>query len=125
MEICRVRVILNANTIYYIMSQETQGGDQWYDVNTSIQTTNVASETTGIWSPDGVTYNQWGSADQSYGPLDFQYAMGSVVTQPVITQQRKTRRPWLVEQRLSPLQASGGNLTYQWWSRYREIPTSQ
>ena len=50
-------VTLSPNTAYYLVSQEVQGGDQWYDFNTTIQTTGVASETTSVWSPDGVTYN--------------------------------------------------------------------
>ena len=66
-------VTLNANTTYYIVSQETQGGDQWYDINTAIQTTNVASETTGIWSSNGTSYNAYGSPDESYGPVNFLY----------------------------------------------------
>jgi hypothetical protein len=66
-------VTLSANTTYYIVSQETQGGDQWYDINTTIQTTNVASETTGIWSSNGTSYNAYGSPDESYGPVNFLY----------------------------------------------------
>ncbi len=58
---------LQANTTYYIVSQETAAGDQWYDLG-SIQTTTVASETSGVWSPDGATYNLFGSADQAYVP---------------------------------------------------------
>jgi hypothetical protein len=66
-------VTLQANKTYYIVSQETQGGDRWYDINTSIQTASVAIETSGVWSSDGATYNITGSSDQEYGPVDFQY----------------------------------------------------
>ena len=82
-------VTLNANTTYYIVSQETQGGDQWYDWNTTIQTANVAAETTSIWSSDGATYNHLGPANQSFVPVDFEYSVG--VSQPVITQQPQSR----------------------------------
>jgi hypothetical protein len=66
-------VTLQAGTTYYIVSQEMQGGDQWYDYNTSIQTTSVAVESSGIWSPDGEKYNIYGIANQEYGPVDFKY----------------------------------------------------
>ena len=82
-------VTLSANTSYYILSQETAGGDQWYDVNTTIQTTNVASETSGVWSPDGANYNLFGPANQSYVPLDFLYTVN--ITQPVITGQPQSQ----------------------------------
>ena len=64
-------VTLSANTSYYILSQETAGGDQWYDVNTTIQTTNVASETSGVWSPDGANYNLFGTGQPVLCPVGF------------------------------------------------------
>ena len=67
-------VTLNANTTYYIMAQETQGGDIWYDMNTTIQTTNVAAETASVYSYDGATYYPLAAANQSYGPVDFYYS---------------------------------------------------
>ena len=36
-------VTLNAYATYYILSQETQNGDSWYDLNTSAQTRGDAS----------------------------------------------------------------------------------
>ena len=48
-------ITLSANANYYLVSQEVAGGDQWYDFNATIQPTNVASETTSVWSSDGVT----------------------------------------------------------------------
>jgi hypothetical protein len=76
-------VTLNANMTYYIVSQEVAGGEQWYDINTTIQTTNVGAETTGIWSPDGVSYNGYGSPDESYGPVNFLYTPAT--TAPFVT----------------------------------------
>ena len=110
------QVTLNANTTYYIVSQETSGGDQWYDINTTIQTANVASETTGVWSPDGVTYNLYGSPDESYGPLSFLYATATVSTAPMITQQPQNATIAVNGTATFTVGASGGNLTYQWWS---------
>ena len=109
-----VSVTLNANTTYYIVSQETSGGDQWYDANTTIQTASVASETAGIWSPDGATYNAYGSASQAYVPVDFKYTV--VVSKPVITQQPQSQSVSVGATATFTVAASGGSLTYQWSS---------
>jgi hypothetical protein len=70
-------VTLNANTIYYLVSLEAQSGDLWYDVNTSLQTTNVAAETTGMYSYNGTAYLSYGSGNHSYGPVNFLYTTGN------------------------------------------------
>jgi hypothetical protein len=108
-------VTLNANSTYYIMSQETQGGDTWYDVNTTVQTTSVAVENTGIYSYDGASYSAYGSASRSYGPVGFLYSIAAAA-QPAITQQPQS-------QTVSPgitatfsVSATGGTLSYQWSS---------
>lgn len=63
-------VVLNANAAYYIVSQETAGGDQWYDLNTVLQTTTAAT----INSPAyGVPFAVLGSAGHSYVPVDLKY----------------------------------------------------
>jgi hypothetical protein len=36
-------ITLAANTAYYLVSQETSGGDQWYDSNTVLTTTTLAT----------------------------------------------------------------------------------
>ena len=43
MVLWRVPVTLNPNATYYILSQETQNGDFWYDFNTTMQTTGDAA----------------------------------------------------------------------------------
>jgi len=65
-------VTLSANTTYYIVSQETNGGDQWYDWNTTITTTNVAVDAASIWGTSGYNVVS-GSSIHAYGPVDFQY----------------------------------------------------
>ena len=42
-------ITLNAGTSYYILSQEASGGDQWYDWNTTAQTTGAAALTGEIY----------------------------------------------------------------------------
>jgi hypothetical protein len=70
-------VTLNANTTYYLVSLEAQSGDLWYDVNTSLQTTSVATETTGMYSYNGAAYLSYGSGNHSYGPVNFLYTTGN------------------------------------------------
>ena len=108
-------VTLNANTTYYIVSQETQGGDLWYDFNTTIQTTNVASETTSVWSSDGATYNVNGTGQSVLRPRRFSiYSV--IVSQPVITQQPQSQTVSAGAAATFSVTATGGSLSYQWSS---------
>ncbi len=66
-------VILSPNTTYYIVSKETAGGDQWYDFNTTVQTTSAASINGGIYSYDGVSYIFVSAPHRMYVPLDLKY----------------------------------------------------
>ncbi len=107
-------VTLNANTTYYLVSLETQSGDTWYDINTSIQTTGVAAETTGIYSNGGENYLSYGSANQSYGPVSFLYVVN--VAQPAIAQQPQNQTVNAGMSATFNVSATGGNLSYQWES---------
>lgn len=60
-------VTLQANTSYYLVSQEAAGGDQWYDLG-SISTTSSESVPSAIWSPDGTNWYQAGGVNDSYVP---------------------------------------------------------
>jgi hypothetical protein len=67
-------VTLAANTAYYIVSQETSGGDQWYDFNTTLNTAPVATTNGGVQR----TSNSWtvsGTTNNSYVPVDFKYTV--------------------------------------------------
>jgi hypothetical protein len=107
-------ITLSANQSYYILSQEASGGDYWYDINTSVQTTTVASEISGAWSPDGATYNLSGGADQSYGPVDFQYAIA--LSKPAFTNQPQSQSVSAGATATFSVTATGGGLSYQWQS---------
>jgi hypothetical protein len=66
-------ITLTANTAFYLVSQETSGGDQWYDSNTVLTTTTVATVNNAISRPN----NSWvaaGGANNSFVPVDFKYA---------------------------------------------------
>ncbi len=67
---------LNANTDYYIISEETATGDQFYDsIDTRVtERTDVASRVYAV-NGDGVgNYNTSPLDDFVYGPLNFQYS---------------------------------------------------
>jgi hypothetical protein len=64
---------LPAGAAYYVMSQESAGADAWYDNDTKVTTTSVATESSSAW---GYGLGQWypnGSAGQVYVPVDFKY----------------------------------------------------
>jgi hypothetical protein len=78
-------VVLDAGATYYLVSQETSGGDTWYYDDTTIQTTSVASETAAAW---GYGVGQWhlnGGPGQAYGPVDFKYGTNAPVPPPADT----------------------------------------
>src|ERR1051326_2206794 len=68
-------IVLNANTTYYVMSQEVQGGDVWYDNNTAAQTTSDASLAASVYFLNGVYTAVAGTAGHMYVPVDFKYAI--------------------------------------------------
>jgi hypothetical protein len=69
-------VTLSANTNYYIVSQETQNGDHWFDFNTTIVTTAVAADTFSVWGYNGSGYNGIASSsNHTYVPVDFVYEL--------------------------------------------------
>jgi hypothetical protein len=72
-------VVLNANAPYYILTQETAGGDPWYDFNTLVQTTNVANTVSAAYYYGSAYYNL-GSSGASYGPVNFQYQQAAPPT---------------------------------------------
>ena len=68
-------VTLNANTTYYILSQETQFGDYWYDLNTTLQTTADAAVKAPAYGTTSPFVIMPGLAGHTYVPLDFRYTV--------------------------------------------------
>jgi hypothetical protein len=68
-------VTLPAATSYYLVSQETQGGDQWYDQGV-VSGGNVAAVNSAVYSYSGSWY-PIGSVGTSYVPPNFQYSINS------------------------------------------------
>jgi hypothetical protein len=69
-------VVLAAGSSYYLVSQETFGGDQYYGAeDTTVTTTAVATEVSGVYGAGGGAWSFNGDAGQTYGPVDFQYSV--------------------------------------------------
>jgi hypothetical protein len=69
-------VTLHANTTYYLVTQESAGGDAWYDYDTHLVTTAVGADTGAVWAFAGTpsTWNPGGSPGNGFGPANFLYA---------------------------------------------------
>jgi hypothetical protein len=66
-------VTLSANTLYYLVSQETAAGDRWYNYDTTVTTTSVASMNKAARF-DGTSWFVSGTSNQqTYGPCGFRY----------------------------------------------------
>lgn len=65
-------VTLSANTAYYLTSGETSGGDQWYDYDTVLATTNAATVNSAEYY-DTVNWQAAGSTNNCYVPMNFIY----------------------------------------------------
>jgi RHS repeat-associated protein len=66
-------ITLAAHSTYYLMSSETSGGDEFYDLGNTYATTGAASGAGAAWTFGGQTYNVLSSGSVNYGPLDLQY----------------------------------------------------
>ena len=64
-------ITLPARASYYLVSQETQGGDRWYDQG-AISTANVATVNSSVYFYNGSWY-PIGGGNTSYAPPNFQY----------------------------------------------------
>jgi len=74
-------VTLTAGTAYYVLSQETLGGDQWCDINTIVTTTTGATHNAGVWGYGPGQWYPYGTTNETYVPVDFRY-LGSPATNP-------------------------------------------
>lgn len=67
-------VVLAANTIYYVLSQELGGGEAWHDCTSALTTTTAAQVLGGVYAYGTTkTYYQFCGAGHSYGPVDVRY----------------------------------------------------
>jgi hypothetical protein len=74
-------VTLSANTSYYLVTQESAGGDQWYDYSTV--TTDPAGTLAGpAFQQSNGAYSTLGVASSSFGPPNFLFSTGAAATPP-------------------------------------------
>ena len=76
-------VTLAAGNTYYLLTQETMGGDHWYDTNTTLQTTPDATPNASIYGTG--TWIAAIAGNRTYGPVDLKYSLGTAsgqATQP-------------------------------------------
>lgn len=91
-------VTLAANTSYYLISQETSGGDQWYDGNSTLTyATSVATINQTVYSGNTPPYTLGGSANNCYVPVAFKYSSVSApfVSSHTMTTLRNDYSGWL------------------------------
>jgi hypothetical protein len=67
---------LNQGSTYYLASQETSGGDKWYDVGQTTSTT-AGVINSAVYSSNGSSWSPGGAANNTYGPTSFQYALAA------------------------------------------------
>ncbi len=80
-----VPATLAADTEYYLVSQETAGGDYSYGDNTRITTTTAAAVLASASSDDGSMWWRYGTfGSNGYGPLDLKYCESPLAGQPQI-----------------------------------------
>lgn len=70
-------VVLQENTQYYVVSHEAAMGDTFFDINTTVTTTDDAQVMSGVYNEDNdnpdLLYQRPGGPGSTYGPVDFKY----------------------------------------------------
>ncbi len=67
-------VTLAAGTTYWVLSQETAGGDNWYGWDTKVSTTGVAADNAVAWGTGPGAWYTYKVANQAFVPVDLKYA---------------------------------------------------
>lgn len=79
-------ITLTANGKYIIASQETSGGDTWWDeLNMTMTTTGDATAQAPVYSADGTNFTygySYGTAARTYIPIDFLYTLTATGGKP-------------------------------------------
>jgi hypothetical protein len=66
-------VTLAAGRGYYVLSRETNGGDEFYDFDTQVVKTGVALVNNAAFSDNSVNFAVIGSVNNCFGPVSFTY----------------------------------------------------
>ncbi|WP_438481382.1 hypothetical protein [Oleiharenicola lentus] len=65
-------VVLSPSRTYYLLTHETNGGDSWYDHQTTVTTTGALTVNCAEYYY-GIYYYDYSTAGHTYGPVSFQY----------------------------------------------------
>jgi hypothetical protein len=68
-------VLLAPNTEFYVFTEEVDGGDQWFDQDTTVATTSptvptAVADVTNAVAPSGATFVRSGGPGHTFGPVD-------------------------------------------------------
>src|SRR6185295_15511176 len=66
-------VTLAAGTAYLVLSEETAGGDTWYNWDTQLTTTGVAVDNAVAWGTGPGDWYTYGVANRAHVPVNFKY----------------------------------------------------
>jgi len=71
-------VILEAGATYYLVSQETNGGDTWYDLDNTLVPTGAFALTGQVWAYNSTAvYTVYSATNKGYIPVNLKYTSGS------------------------------------------------
>lgn len=71
-------IIIEANAVVYLVSQEFTGGDTWFDSNAAVFTTGMANVMGAASAPAGSrSFTVVGGTNQTYGPVDVKCGVGT------------------------------------------------
>ena len=89
-------ISLQANTSYYLATQEVSGGDQWYDSGT-VSPASDATLNSSVYSYDGTNWISIGTVNTSYVPLNFLYTVGVSTSIAVSVQANPPDRSFIAD----------------------------
>src|SRR5262249_50121681 len=70
-------IVLAANQLYYLVSEEVDGGDSWCDSNTALVHTADATGPGAVYGTGGTAWFGTGAPDHEFVAVEFQYAVTS------------------------------------------------
>jgi hypothetical protein len=74
-------ITLGANTSYYVVSQETKNKDSWYDSDTTVATTSLATVNGRVTSSNGTSWSTAGAVPgYVYVPVDLKARVAQVLS---------------------------------------------
>lgn len=63
-------ITLAPNTTYYLVTSETNGGDPWFDADSTATVGDAVTGVEPVWSSNGTTWTTYADPGQLYGPVN-------------------------------------------------------